>query len=710
MKHLIALSLAASCGCLLVAQQESNPGIVLVGSPVLIPDDSGSATALLHLRNEGAATKLAPSVSDFEHLRATFDASKPPKPYSLGTTAILTGVSNADQKAIDSEMLEAGKMVAIKLTVTHLWEAGASRALIYNGGAPLATVKAVRVPAQYNIQIIAKGDPVEIHFKGAQGRIQLKNLDPMNYDFNWELRVGDQTGHGWVEIPANSVTTLDVSSAAPAVSWLSGLLKEPRQDGDFLLKPAFEDVHQPAATKIFPVKVRVSWAGPFQELANLCFVILLLILGGTVSIWVNWGMPNTSRALAIRKTLWEAQTKVNGTGELIAAKWRVVLAAQLEWVLREMKSVLWIFPSFSTTLDAIEQKTALLEEWIDIAYEVAVIRELTQQAHRKQRMPPTLLRTIEEHCEHALEPLETGHTNAEELRVMHMEVATAQALLKGATGINQVLEQEIGDRERRLLSGIEDLETSFGEDFGNLIDDFKKNLSMPLKPPVYTDRDIVSAKILILNEFRDCIRRATPATVSLARGAASGGSSSIIPDASNPGTEVGERLQRYHSRLFEYLRADSYESLCMARVFLEEMHQDIYADAMEVELSPEPRLAIVTEPRVIEPGAPVRCSLLFSREVLNDAVARQEWTCVWDFGDSSQPRTGWAVFHTFPEHGTFTVQVRLHGLDARPLEHKPIVTTLRVDPPGNREPAPGCQARHPDSAHLQNYPSAETPC
>jgi hypothetical protein len=460
---------------------------------------------------------------------------------------------------------------------------------------------------------------------------------------------------------------------------LSGVLKETREDGDFLLKPAFEDVHQPAPSKSFPVKVRMSWAVSYQEFVNVVFLILLLALGGTVSIWVNWGMPNTSRALAIRKRLWETQTKLNGTGELVAAKWRVILAAQLEWILREMKSTLWVFPAFSTTLDAIEKKTSLLEEWIDIAYQIAVIREQMQQAQRKQRMPPTLLRFIEERCDHALEPLETGHTNDDELRTMHLAVTEALTILKGSTGPNQMLEQEITDRETRLLGGIEELKKSFESEFGNLIEDFKKHAALPLKPAVYADRDTVSAKILILTEFFDCVRRATLSAPPLAQAAAGGSSLTGLPVTAVASTAAAERLQRYKQRLFDHLRADSYESLCMARIFLEEMHQDIYPDAMVEELSPEPRLGIFTEPRVIEPGAPVRCSLIFSRDILNEAVARQEWTCVWDFGDSSQPRTGWAVFHTFPEHGTFTVQVKLHGLDSRSIEHKPIGTTLRVD-------------------------------
>ena len=346
----------------------------------------------------------------------------------------------------------------------------------------------------------------------------------------------------------------------------------------------------------------------------------------------------------------------------------------MEWVLREMKATLWIFPGFSTTLDAIEQKTALLLKWIDIAYEVAVIREQSQQLQRKQRIPPTLLKLLGERCDHALQPLETGHTNAEELG--------AQTLLKETTGSNQLLEQEIVDREALLVGKMGDLKKSFGTEFGNLLDDFEMNAKQTLKPAVYADRDTVAMKVLMLSEFRDCMRRTAPAQ-TLAQTATAGSAGGVVVAGSQSSSVVRERLEQHRPRFIDCLRADSYEALCLARMYLDEMHQDLYPEAMMAELTPEPRLSISTEPRVIEPGAPVRVSLLFDRDILNTSAARHEWTCSWDFGDGSQPRIGWSVFHTFPEHGTFKVEIKLHGPDARVIEHKPVFTMLKVDAPRN---------------------------
>ena len=685
------MKLSIVCGLLVlfcIFLPAQTPLVVLVDTPVLIPDESGTANTLLHIRNGGSPARIELSISDFEHVRPT----TPPERYSLGTTALFAGFSAEDQKILDSGTLAPRQTLSVKLTVNHLWEAGASRARLYNDGLPItgadgaaATIKAVRVPAVYNIQLMAPGDPPQILFRGGKGRLQLKNLDAMNYDFRWSLRAEGQDRTGQVEIPANSVTTLDLSSAAPQSSWLGGVLKEQRESAEFVLEPAFPDVNQPAPAKAFPVRLRLRWAGPYQDAVNLACLIALLVVGGTVSIWVNFGLPNTTRVLTLRKRIWQAQNKLNGTGELLAERWRVILGAQVDWVLREMRSTLWIFPAFSTTLDAMEKKTELLEEWIDVAYDVSVITERLQQAQRKMRIPPTLLRFVEQHCERAMSPLETAHTNDEELHGMRQEVSAAKACLEETSGPNHMLEETIANREASLRGRIDELRQSPAAEFSHLLDDFEAAAEQPLNPAVYPDRDLVSIKLALLAEFWDCVRRMTP-TVAVKVQAA--GRSADVQMAQHD-TEVGSlrRIEQAQPRFFDALRADTYHSLAHARLLLEEMHQDIYPDLLLNELSPEPRLRIVTEPRVLAPGAPVRCGLRFQREMFNDTAARQELTCLWTFGDGSQPRAGWTVFHTFPQHGVFPVEVKLLDPEARPVEHPALLAKVTVDCPKPRNGA-----------------------
>ncbi len=661
--------------------------LVAIDTPVLLPNEAGYATTVLHLHNVGAsAVKLQLSLSDFEHQRAVSGDSKQGSPttYALGTVALLTGLDADSEKKLAAGVLEPGAILAVKVAVDHLWEAGASRARVYNQGQPVtgpdgqqATLKAVRVPAQYNIQLESAGGVPEIRFKGSRGQVRIRNNDAMNYDFTWELRTADQVKQGWIELPASSSTTVDVSSAAPSVSWMDGLLKEPREDADFVLKPAFVDVHQPAASKTFPVKLRMSWDSPFQQFVNVLFLILLLTLGGILSVLVHWGIPNTSRALDLRKRVWELQTKLNGTGEMVAYKWRVTLGAQIEWVRREVRSAHWVLPAFATTLDEIEQKMQLFEKWIDTAYEVSIVREQSKQLQQKQRLPPTLLKWLGDHCDHALEPIETGHTTAEELAAMQTELNCARLLVKGATGANEALETDIKDRERLIAKKIDDLKQAFGLQFGNLIDDFRNSHEEPLEPAVYVDRDIIAVKLMMLSEFRDCVRHSELMEPSQRAAAAGAGMAATMSGA---GSVVADKPNEHRDRFFDCLRTDYYEQLCRARMYLEEMHQAIFPEAMMAELTPEPQLKIVTEPRVIAPGAPVRVSLVFNREILNIAVARQEWTCTWNFDDGTAPRAGWSVFHTFPKHGSFNISVQLSGSDGREIRHDAITARLKVDP------------------------------
>jgi hypothetical protein len=205
-------------------------GLVAIDTPILLPNEAGYATAVLHLHNAGASdVKLQLSLSDFEHQRAVAPGSSnqqgPPATYALGTVALLTGLDGDSEKKLSAGVLEPGAILAVKVAVDHLWEAGASRARVYNQGQPVtgpdgpqATLKAVRVPSQYNIQLESAGAVPEIRFTGSRGQVSIRNNDPMNYDFAWELRAGNQAKQGWVELPASSSTTVDVSGAAPSVS------------------------------------------------------------------------------------------------------------------------------------------------------------------------------------------------------------------------------------------------------------------------------------------------------------------------------------------------------------------------------------------------------------------------------------------------------------------------------------------------------------
>jgi hypothetical protein len=202
--------------------------------------------------------------------------------------------------------------------------------------------------------------------------------------------------------------------------WLTaGTLKANTVPAELVLRPVFAGAAvSPQPPKVLPLMVREHfWAANVQEAMNLLFVFLFLCLGGILSIWVNCGMPNTTRALAIRRRLKTAKAKIEGLGEEIDSKWRVMLFACRDRLKDRLYGTWWVFPSFATVLDFLDKDVETFETWVQRAYEVSIIAQDARQ-HRSSGVPPTVLLWIKDECAKAMQPIETGFTVDEEVQVM----------------------------------------------------------------------------------------------------------------------------------------------------------------------------------------------------------------------------------------------------------------------------------------------------
>ena len=690
---LLAAVLACCCVCPAFAQS----ALVADDIPVLLADPSGTVTVAIALRNTGSqplAVHL--STTDFVHQPATG------APYPLGAASVFSATNEADKAVLNGAPLPAGGVLNVKLTVSKLWEAGESTAAIQNNdedirtrsGAPQALLREVHIPAAFNVRIDAgPTDPPEVSFSalgsgGGKLLVRLVNGDPMSYRFRWSLRLGNAlrvSPNPFVDLPANGSAFLDFTPVSPkgsgVLGWFSqllaaGTLKDEIESGDLLLEPVLgQEAIPPLAAKVLPVSARIRfWSDGFQEFANVICVFLLLTAGGIASIWVHCGMPNTTRALAVQRRLNALSQQIDALGTDIPSQWRVLLASHPKRLCRSLSSMWWVFPAFAELLDRLENDVTMVEAWGAIAYDVSIVkRQMRQQ--QQQGIPPTVLSWVEDACSRALAPIETGLTNAEELQSMRADVKRARnylALVADGTQITD-LEKEVSDRETRIQSCLPIVAKAWPDQFGNLVEQVSNSVGTPMEPDLYIDRDTLTLKVSLLNEFRELRERAQalePAVLAAAAGGAITGSAS--------GSAV-TRLEAHRERLFAYLRPDAPESLRLARLFVGEMRQDIYEPALLAEMRKTPPAVVArAQPVIAEPEAPVHFALRFSRDLLNDVAACQEWACTWNFGDGSQCEAGWEVYHSFSKAGLYDVSVEVADLDGQPVTQAPILQKTQV--------------------------------
>jgi hypothetical protein len=108
------------------------------------------------------------------------------------------------------------------------------------------------------------------------------------------------------------------------------------------------------------------------------------------------------------------------------------------------------------------------------------------------------------------------------------------------------------------------------------------------------------------------------------------------------------RLRNKLGDLAGYLQLGSLEALDSARLLLREMKDDIYPERIRQALDAGEAF-IQMDPAVAYSNSPLTFRLSFRNRGVDQASAREEWTCNWNFGDGLTA-TGWEVSHYYDLH------------------------------------------------------------
>ena len=656
----------------------SHAQIKLVGlNPHAIPvDKNGAGSASITLQNQGpAAAPLRLSITDFVHLengRAM---------YPLNSLPVLTPSTDADKQKVNNHQLAANETVDFKLAVTQLWDAGESVAELQNSGVKIDNLRAVRIPASYNVQLDPSSASVLLAPDSA-ALVTIVNADPMDYRFSWELltrgKISRDPDRPAVTVPANGSALINLSRAAPRVSWVAaGTLKDDVADSTLVLHPAIEaqDGIPPQAPKMLPFKLRLSfWSAVPQEVSEFFWTMLLLLAGALASMAARYFIPNAVGALKLRRQLDQLDGKVAGMSDNVSSKWQVLLAHNLETCRAGLHDFPWAFPAFATRLADLQVQTDMFSQWVNTAYGVGSALDQVSPLLQNGRMPPTVLDLVEQSCQAALQPIESGMTNADELQGMKTAFKTAQDLIAAVRTSVPIptLDGKIQEREKRLqAAGVMDALFARFPEFAGLLTQVAANLGAALSAAVYVDRDMLSQKAEMLMEYLSLEQRI--------------GAGALAAQVGGPPVPLNATLTRLRAglqRLEIYIAPDSDQSLQKARLFLTEMRQDFYTTPLTQAVnSAQPSLGIHVDPSPIKTGVPIHFSLRFLRDELNDIAAVQEWTCHWNFDDDSHEESGWDTYHRFENAGNRNVSVSIVDLQGNAVTAQPIGHTYAVTAP-----------------------------
>jgi hypothetical protein len=523
--------------------------------------------------------------------------------------------------------------------ISNFWEAGEATANLRNYGEPFGKLRATKWRPPFAVKIVAPvpDKPEFIFTKSRKRQITLKNEDAMTY----RVAVSAEVDGIWSE---TSTVTLPPSSSVPVElnphkEWFSGStgVKESVRDGNIRLKWQVANTGgQPVPERIIPFKAHLNSLSDFwQAVWGYLFVLVSLTLGGVCSMVLSNWVPNRLSRADAEEQLNDLARQTTGLSTRIDSGLRVFLRVERNRLHRLLRSR-WIFSAnFPEVVKQVSDKIAALGRQVDLARQLDRAREALEPLLQSEPIPVKI-----DEIDHDLQK------SADLLRRYDCTAAdldAAKTLILGATdrigkmdSIDEVVAEKLTARINSLKSYLEkDPEPNALKElktlFPRLFESFRAAASEKLEPAKYSLVDFVTARLDLIRRYQDYFN----------------------PNPPPPNfPRQKEGVKYFHTNTITGLRR--------ASLLLKEIKEGFYVEQIEGAIEKK-EVKIVVEPAPVEDQL-LRFTIRFDSEELNEASAREELRCEWDFGHNvggaptvpgapdleNLKETGLEAFHYFP--------------------------------------------------------------
>lgn len=624
------------------------PNLVLSVDPA-----TNAASGLIYLSNPTEkAIPLSLSADDFKSSTSA---------YGLNTKTVFavqppSGTPAPAQQVLVTT-LEPSATIAVKVDVSSFWEAGEAIADLRNFGIPIGKLRATKWRPPFAVKIVAPvPDKPEFTFtKGNKRQITLKNDDAMTYLVAVDAEVdGTWSPPETVTLPPSSSVTVKLD---PPKAWFPGSagVKETVRDGNIRLKWQVANTGgQPVPERIMPFKARLNALSEFwQALWGYLFVLFFLTLGGVCSMVLSNWVPNRLSRADAEEQLNDLARQTTGLSTRIDSGLRVFLRVERNRLHRLLRSR-WIFSAnFPEVVKQVSDKIAALGRQVDLARQLDRAREALEPLLQSEPIP-VKIDEIDRDLQKSADLLRRCDCTG-------VDFDAAKTLILGATdrigkmdSIDEVVAAKLTDRIKSLQSYLEkDAEAGALKElktlFPKLFESFRAAANEKLEPRKYSLVDFVTARLDLIRRYQGHFNPNPP-----------------LPNF----PKQKEGVKYFHTNTITGLRR--------ANLLLKEIKEGFYVEDIERAIQKN-EVKIVVEPAAPVEDQLLRFSIRFDSEELNEASAREELRCEWDFGHNAGAasptvpgapevpglenlketpfkvptvnnltETGWEAFHYFP--------------------------------------------------------------
>jgi hypothetical protein len=639
-------------------------------SPDLFCNPEGQATGNLILRNDGtAAVPIHLSAGDLsskspaKHL--TIQPALAPKDTSLGPKQELT----------------------VQATVAKLYEDGDWESTIQNDGVDVGTLRVVRTTPSFSLGLdVATPDTPELTFvKGKPAYFRLKNADPREYQVAWEYSVNGRIVRSRdpgampgpiATIPAGGQQEV---SFVPPPEWFGGrfvgLFKDEIADGRLtvsLVDPNSKCTDHSPVSKTFKVKTHLATSsGSHREGWANFWVFVFLTLGGIFSLGLNSLLPNQMRRMKIKEQLSKLGARISNLSYDLASRLRVLAGMEVRLIKDRLKNLTWTSTDFAGEIQSIEQATDRLGTRLNLLEQLGTTRTNFTKV-RFDVLPPSMIFAVEQKFEKIVEISQKTDLTAEGVQMAEKLVKEIQDQLDRGIQGNDDFAKSLAAQMTKFKAEFDTdsgrigktetckrIRTAFPGPFDRLCSTDKKTITaVPngLSAQDYIDLDGRLFELALIRDYVDFVEGLAPTN------------------------DWRKKVIAHEGQLLRYLRLCSCEAMYAARLLFRQMKDGFFKEDIQTEIETS-MVRIKVDRGAIRQYAPSEFRLEFLKLALNNASARQEWTCRWAFtlgeqkpggqkpDDERLIEEGWAVTHYFQDHTKYKVKITLtHNMDGTKIE------------------------------------------
>lgn len=570
--------------------------------------------------------------------------------------------------------LAPGGLLFVRLEISNFTEAGEAHAQLFDRGTKLTTIKAVKFNVPFGVSLdVADPSHPELAFQmGKSSLLVFKNEDPMTYLVEWSLWLPDSgtvLGKSTVVMPARSTIPVEFCPPNDAFkSWFSGFFKDQEEKGRLMLRlvpPG--DVGQPAApTKVVPIKAKMQyWSTGWQSGVSNAIILAVLIVGGLCSLFLSLWIPNKLKRIDLLRRIERLADKTKTISTKIDSALRV--GARVERLrLSELIRSVWVFSTDASTLfEGYKGDINLLDRRVSLIQELDMVTGTLEALGAKTAdAPAKVLDDVSKQLEETTELLNSSAPKEVDFQRSEQIIREVEKRLREMTNEDTKFAEMLAAWVKDLKSDYDERNGPFGKlpkcqelrpklgELFNLFDINDYEDKSKIMPVHYHWLSSTIERLYVLRHYIRACENASP--------------------------DKRRRIESHEEELLKYLKIRTWNALRDARRLRFEVEEDIFAGNVMEALSKE-AVSISTVPIQPLPNEPVWLEVQFNDKDLNTCTARQEFTCVWDFGTVGKEE-GWAISHYFRNKNETRLSVSFRGHDGKMVERNGSNEEVKVTP------------------------------